>query len=109
MPSTGLMTRSDGRASLFSDLSGVPKALALLFLYVGGFASQLKWLICRGALSLEGGWIANAAGRLKRNSTEARRDARGLGSADRRELGPTQGQHSTRPLARAQRTLFRAL
>ena len=43
------MTRSDGRASLCSDMSGVPKALALLFLYVGGFASQLKWLICRGA------------------------------------------------------------
>src|SRR5712692_8584733 len=84
------------------------KSFGVSLLYVGAFAPHLKWLICRGAEPRRR-LVTNVAGCLKRDSTEARRDARGLGSADRRELGPTQGQHSTRPLARAQRTLFRAL
>src|SRR5437016_3310167 len=53
--------------------------------------------------------VINAELNLTRCSREARRGARGLEIADRREWGPTQGQHSTTPLAHAQRMPFRAL
>src|SRR5947209_13403888 len=62
-----------------------------------------------GRVASKEAWVTNARRRLPRYPPEARRGAGGPESADRRELGPTQGQHSTRPLARAQRTLFRAL
>src|SRR5713226_10253024 len=48
IPRTGLMTRSDARTLLFRHV-WCPKSFGASLLYVGGFAPQLKWLICREA------------------------------------------------------------
>src|SRR5580765_1650114 len=93
-----------------SDMSRVLNALSFLFLYVHGWIRAAAEVVnLHGRLASKEVCVTNARRRLPRYSLVARCDAPGLESAALRELGPTQGQHSARPLSRVQRTLFRAL
>jgi hypothetical protein len=88
---TGVSQKSEHCSSRFEPTpynSRVPNALAFLFLYVRGFAPQVK-VNQHGRFASTEAWVTNAQRRLPRYSPEARRGARGPEIAGRSEWGPT--------------------